>query len=611
MSLTARQALLRKIDDIRAALGEARFLHLVPRVLVHEPREKGAPPCPCCDPRYLSSAHATLAEEIALPEVVVDCALGRRIYRDEVSPERWDAILLDADRHEVPLRMSRLQAEVLLDDDPRPFLLASGGNRSAKTTGGLLFLALQWLRRGGPERRFWLVASTQKKAHRLLEKLFVGTGESPPILPRALVRGMPETHRSSSLLTTLADGSLIDLKHFEGDPGAEALKSDAIVAALVDEAAHLPATDSLVALRGRCLDAGGRLWLATTPRPDHFLREVVVEPAQAFDRLPEDDPRRATGEHDGARWRFVPFAIPANPWLNRDEIRKELASLPKDDPAVRRDFYGEWIANEGLLWRDFKPDAHVHLDEGRHVAQMRATVLARTRTSTLDVTPAVVKRLFQTNTNPHFRGIRATNSSFILAADFNCHPMSGVVLQVTGDPKDPADRSRWHVWVLDSPVRGHSNSLKFAEDLTSTQWARQWAPLANESPFRGCGIICDPTALSRDPTAHRHGRDPHGLAETLGSRSLDARAPQYRVNGDGTRSQVHVTRYDSHTMIHRLVREGRLHVSQRAGALVESFLGQLDAGDGIEPLTRSHRKSDRLAGPMDALRYGCWGIFHG
>lgn len=611
MSLTARQALIRQIDDIRAKLGEARFLHLIPRVLVHEPRSARAPRCPCCDWRYASTAHATLVQEIALPEVVVDCALGRRLYRDEVTPERWDAILSDSERHEIPLRMSRLQASVLLDDDPRPFLLASGGNRSAKTTGGLLFLALQWLRRGGPERRFWLVASTQKKAHRLLEKLFIGTGESAPILPRALVRSMPETHRSSSLLTTLADGSLIDLKHFEGDPGAEALKSDAIIAALVDEAAHLPAIDSLVALRGRCLDAGGRLWLATTPRPDHFLREAVVEPAQAFDRLPDDDERRRTGAHDGARWRFVPFAIPANPWIDPEEVRKELASLPPNDPAVRRDFYGEWVANEGLLWRDFKPETHVHLDEGRQVAQMRATVLQRTKIATLDITPAVVKRLFQDRPNPHFRQMRATNTTYVLAADFNCHPMSGVVLQVTGDPQAPTDTSRWHVWVIDSITRGHSNSLAFAEDLVSMQWVRSWLPTATKSPYQGCGMICDPQAISRDPTAHRNGRDPFGLPETMGSKGFDARAPQYRINPDGTRTHTHQTRLDSHTLIHRLVREGRLHVSQRAHALVESFLGQLDAGDGIEPLTRSHRKSDRLAGPMDALRYGCWAIFHG
>lgn len=604
MSLTARQVLLRRIDEIRARVSEVRFLHLVPRVLIHEPSTDGEP-CSCC-----GSLHAAVAETIPLLEVVVDCQLGRRIYRDEVAPDRWDVVLSDASRHAVDFRVSRSQVEVLLAEDGPPHVIASGGNRSGKTTLGLYFLALQWLRRGGPQRRFWLAASTLPKAFRLLEKLFKGTGESPPILPRALVRSMPETHRASSLLTTLADGSLIDLKHFEGDPGAEKLKSDAIVAALVDEAAHLPTPDSLVALTGRCLDAGGRLFLATTPRPDHFLKETV-EHAQAFARLPADDERRQTGAHEGARWLFAPFSILGNPWLNPEEVRRTLAALSKDDPAVRRDFFGEWISNEGLLWRDFNPEKHVHLDEARHVAQMRATLRERARTSTVDATPAIARRLFQERANPHFRGIRATNTSYILASDFNCHPMSGVVLQVTCDEKDPADRARWHVWVIDSISRAHSNSLAFAEDLVDLRWVRTWAPTATKSPYAGCGMICDPQAISRDPTAHRHGRDPHGLAETMGSKGFDARAPQYRVNNDGTRTQVHTTRYDSHLLLLRLVREGRLHVSQRATALIESFLGQLDSGNGIEPLTRSHRKSDRLAGPMDALRYGCWAIFHG
>ena len=605
MSLTARQALLKQIDELRARVAETRFLHLVPRVLVHEPSADGEP-CPCC-----RSLHARVAEVVELPEVVVECVLGRRIYRDEVDADRWAAVLDDADRHDVPLRMSRTQAAVLLDEDGPPHVLASGGNRSAKTTAGLLHVALQWLRRGGPQRRFWLVASTLPKAFRLLEKLFLGTSTSPPILPRALVRSMPETHRASSLLTTLADGSHVDLKFFDGDPGAERLKSDDIVAALVDEAAHLPTPDSLVALTGRCLDLGGRLFLATTPRPDHFLREVVVEPAQAFERLPPDDDRRGTGEHPGARWRVVQFAIGGNPWLDAEEVRRTLAALDKDDPAVRRDFFGEWVSNEGMLWRDFRVDKVVHLDEARHVRDMRATVERLAGKSALDATPAVVARLFQRIPNPHFRGVRATNTAYLLAADFNCHPMSAVVLNVTCDPAAPDDRTRWHVWVVDSISRGHSNSLKFAEDLVDMQWVRSWLPTAARPPYQGCGMICDPTALGRDPTAHRHGRDPHGLAETLGSKGFDARAPQYRVGDDGARRQVHLSRYDSHTLVHRLLREGRLHVAQRCLALVESFLGQLDSGDGIEPLTRSHRKSDRLAGPMDALRYGLWAIFHG
>jgi hypothetical protein len=621
---TAKQILHRRIEEIEAAVAEASFIVLRPRILIHEPAGPSARPCACC-----GSRHARVAEERPLPEFAIDCATGARLYRDRMSPEAWAAVSEDADTHDVPLRLSHTQARAVLEDDGR-HVLASGGNRSAKTTAGLIFLALQWLRRGGPLRRFWLVASTQPKGFRLLEKLVLGTGESPPILPQALVRSMPETHRSSSLLTTLIDGSLIDIKHFEGDPGAEKLKSDAIVCAVVDEAAHLPSPDSLVALQGRCLDAGGRLFLATTPRPDHYLKDTVVDAAQAFERLPADAPERASGEHEGARWRVVPFAIVSNPWLDPEVVRRDMAALDMEDPAVRRDWLGEWIANSGILWREFSVERHVHLDEGRTAAEMRSTLLARCKggvdkhghplpPATVDITPAVARRLFQTRTNPHFRQIRATNLSYILASDFNCHPMSTCVLQVVAPPgagpsEAAEDKDRWHVLVIDLVQSAHSNSLAHAERLVDMTWIRTWAPTATRSPYLGCGMICDPTALSRDPTAHRHGRNPHGLAETLGKLGFDGRAPQYKIEQDGPKA-VHTTRYDSHTLLHRLLKEDRLHISQRVVAapvsLITAFLQQQDSGDGVVPLTRSHTKSDELASSVDALRYGCWAIFKG
>lgn len=618
MTATAKQILHRKVDEIEASLAEARFVHIRPRILIHEAAAANSPPCPCCN-----STTARIVEESPLPEVAVDCATGRRhckrgeehLFGDgrhslhPLSPQAWATVMEDADSHDVLFRLSRTQADAVLAGDDR-HILASGGNRSAKTTAGLIFLALQWLLRGGFQRRFWLVASTLPKAFRLLEKLFKGTGESPAILPRALLRSMPETARASSLLTVLVDGSLIDLKPFDGDPGAERLKSDAIVCALVDEAAHLPSRDSLTALTGRCLDAAGRLFLATTPRPDHYLREIV-ELAQAFDRLALDDEQRITGEHEGARWRAIPFAITSNPWLDPEAVRRDLAAADRDDPSFQRDFLGLWVSNSGNLWRDFSLEKHVHLDEARTVAHMGATLTKRCGKSTVDITPTVVRRLFQMRRNPHFRQVMATNNRYILASDFNCHPMSTVVLQVVADPAALEDRSRWHVFVIDVKQSAHSNSLAHAATLVDPSWARQWSPLSTESPFLGCGMICDPTALQRDPTAHKHGRDPHGLAETLGRLGIDGRAPQYKILDDGAYKAVHLARYDSHTLIHKLLREGRLHVAQRGIALHDAFLQQQDSGDGICPKTLSHTKSDKLASPMDALRYGVWGIFHG
>lgn len=190
--------------------------------------------------------------------------------------------------------------------------------------------------------------------------------------------------------------------------------------------------------------------------------------------------------------------------------------------------------------------------------------------------------------------------------------MSTVVLQVAGDPAAPDDRDRYHVVIHDSPQSAHSNALHHAERLVDPAWVRTWDPTAKVSPFLHALMICDPTALGRDPTAHKHGRDPGGLASTLAGAGFDARAPSYRLSEkSGMWKPVHLARYDSHLLIHRLIKEGRLHVSARALALIESLLNQEDSGDGVVPYVKSHTKSDERAGPVDALRYALWAVFHG
>ncbi len=155
--------------------------------------------------------------------------------------------------------------------------------------------------------------------------------------------------------------------------------------------------------------------------------------------------------------------------------------------------------------------------------------------------------------------------------------MSTCVLQVVAPPgagpgEAAEDKDRWHVLVIDLVQSAHSNSLAHAERLVDMTWIRTWAPTATRSPYLGCGMICDPTALSRDPTAHRHGRNPHGLAETLGKLGFDGRAPQYKIEQDGPKA-VHTTRYDSHTLLHRLLKEDRLHISpaRRRGPRVADY----------------------------------------
>lgn len=610
----ARAAIVRRVEALRAALTRPRFLLIRAVLRVHGPAQPGQV-CRCCPcPQYpRGSPFATTVDARLLEEMVIDRTTGARHHRADISPARWTEFEEIAEPHEVTIRCSEAQVGMLLDDTGR-HILAAGSNRSGKTTLGLYWLALQWLRRGGRERRFWLVASTLPKAFRLIEKLFDGTGESPAILPHALIARRPPSARSGDLTTRMIDGSLLDLRYFEGDPGAERLKSDAIVAAIVDEAAHLPASpdgessDSLTALKGRCLDADGRLFFASTPRPKAFIKKAIVDQVTAFERLPVDDPDRVAGKHPGARWRVESLTIPANPWLNPELIRRELAALKADDPATLRDFYGQWVSNSGPLWTDFDTETQIVRHEARYFSELGEVYRTALGVADhIDVTARAVK-FIAGRQSPHVTGLRATNFHYLLGQDVNCHPLSTCVLSFTAAPGRADDRDTWHCWVWDV-IQTHGHSLAHAENLASMRFARILRPTNNVSPFAGACIVTDSTAIAHDPTHSRYGKDPTGLPKVFAQYGFDVRAPSY-TDSAPPRPRA-PSRYDSHLLMHRFIKEKRFHVHQRCMPLITSLLEQEAGDDGVAPDKTSHDRADVLASPIDGLRYALWAAVHG
>ncbi len=241
---------------------------------------------------------------------------------------------------------------------------------------------------------------------------------------------------------------------------------------------------------------------------------------------------------------------------------------------------------------------------------MRPEVDRRAGRRQVRVTDSIARRIFQARSNPHVRGLKASSTAYLLGADVNRSPMVTVAVEVTADAADPTNRDRWHVWVIDHVYTYKGHSLAHVQRLSSERWARTWAPTVDASPYKGCGIILDPTSFSRDPTADAFGGDPRGIAKLFSDHGFDARAPQYRVDGAGPHA-LHVPRKDSHLLLHRLIDEKRLHVSVRAHLLSTALCEQEAAPCGLEPLTVSHSKSDRLANPVDGLRYLCHAISHG
>lgn len=600
-----RNRIASTVATLTAQLSRPRYLRIVATIKVHDRRpEIDGTRCSCCN-----SPDALVVRELPAADVVIDLRTGDRLTVDNTSGETWAELCALAERHDLPLRCSVTTLPLLLDETGR-HIFASGGNRSGKTSTGLVWLALQWLRRGGRERRFWLVASTDAKAFRLLEKLFRGTGESPAILPAVLIERCPDTHRASNLQTRIVDGSLVDLRSFSGDPGAERLKSDSIVAALVDEAAHLPAPDSLTALRGRCVDAAGRLWLASTPRPSSFLRADVVDKALEYERLPAEDERKASGRHEGAAWLLAMLPMTSNPWLPLANIERDMSTLDMSKPENQRDFGGAWIANEGLYWEGkFDPERHTFAHEDRDIAAWSAMFLASVgAVGHVPITGAVRRRLCSSpSRNPHHATIRATNDTWLLGQDVNFR-MESVLVQVSAPADKRDDPDAWHVWVADCVTSVRSNSDAHAERLVSGELSRVFDPRGSKHALDGCLVICDATAITAvDPHQRKHHQS-GSIVDTFARHNLEVRAPLYKLGADHKYKKVQPERAATFAVLRRLLDEGRLHVASRCGPLLEAFATQLSEPNGQCPLDGRHGKWDERMGPVDALRYLTYAI---
>lgn len=582
-----------------------RYLHTLVNLLVHDRREAvdGVGRCPCC-----RSPEAVVVETIEMLSVVIDCVTGDRIYEADVSARKWTEYLALAARHEIPLRCSVKTKDLFLDTSNRAIVLA-GAQRAGKTSTAIGLWVLETLRRGGVGTNAWLVAPTDTMAFKLLCKILrpqkIGkSGRAPSIIPPALVARTPDTARASNLQTVLIDGTIIDLRSFKNDPGAERLKSDPCIAILCDEAAHLPSPDSVAALTGRTLDADGRLILSSTPRPSSVMTKLIVEPALEWAAMDPQDERKQSGEHPGAGWWFRSLPVLDNVFFNLERMLKKLKGVDMTRPENRRDWAGEWCASEGRCFVDFQPDMHIVREPIRHMADMTPEGYARNGADDHVIITADCAKAIFGKRNPHYRMAAMTNTDYVLAADTNVNPMSMVIIQVTAPRNHRADRSKWHYWVIDNIVIPSSNSLKFASEIVSMQYARRYDPQGQGSPFKGCGLVMDATSISRDPTAHRFGGDTGGIAEVFGKLGIDVRAPTYRANGKGELKHRNPDRVDTFTLLHSLLRERRLHIFQTAGKLLDSMNTLLVEPDGICAIDARRGPIDQMNGVTDALRYG-------
>ncbi len=605
----SRKALARRIAALLEVATQATHLHIVATIQVHDRRPNlDGTRCKCC-----GSEDAEIVRQIEAADIIIDIASGTRLTKAMMPAEKWTALCDEAERHDVPIRCSVKTLPLLLDETGR-HLFVSGGNRASKTTTGLYWLALQYLRHGGFQRRFWLLSITEKDCFELLEKLFVGTpspsgGTVPPILPAALVESSPSTHRASNLVTRTVDGAMFDLIAFSNNPSASRGKKHPIVAALVDEAAALPSPAWLSTLRGRCVDFGGRLWFATTATPDTFLKETVVDKCLEWDRMAADDPAKLSGAHEGAAWLHMPLPMIDNPWVPLAFIEDALRTLDMSKPENQRDFLGAFVADAGLYWEDkFDAERHVFAHDRRDLADWSPTFLASVGAAGhVPITGVLRSRLCSSpSRNPHHGTIKATNNKWLVGQDVNFR-MESVVVQVTAPADRKNDPDAWMFWVQDCVTSVRSNSDAHAARLVSVELSKVFDPSGSTRTLEGCLVVMDATAITTvDPHQRNHGQS-GSIVDTFARHNLEVRAPMYRLS-DGKWKKQQPERAATFEVLKRLLKEGRLRVASRCGPLLEAFATQLSEPNGHCPLDARRGKWDERMGPIDACRYLLYSI---
>lgn len=601
----SRRALAQRIAALLESYTQANYIHIVATIKVHDRRPAlDGTACPCC-----GSVDAEIVQEIEASDLIIDLETGRRLTKGDMSPERWDELCEQAEHHDVPIRCSVKTLPLLLDETGR-HIFASGGNRASKTTTGLYWLALQYLRHGGFQRRFWLISITEKDCFELLEKLFLGTpspsgGTVPPILPAALVESSPETHRASNLVTRTIDGAMFDLIPFKNDPAANRAKKHPVVSALIDEASALPSENWLSVLRGRCVDFGGRLWFASTATPDTFLKEAVIDQVAAWERLAPDDPARLSGAHEGAAWLHMPLPMVDNPFVPLAYIENALRTLDLSSPAVQRDFLGAFVSDAGFYWipDKFNPERHTFAHESRDITKWSSAFFAEVGApGHVPITGLVRSRLCSSpGRNPHHATIRATNDRFLIGQDVNLR-MESVLVTVSAPADKKGDPDAWHFFVQDCVTSVRSNSDAHASRLVSVDLSKVLTPGESSRSLDGCLVIMDATAITTvDPHQARHHQS-GSIVDTFARHNLEVRAPAYRLSDNKWKKQQ-PERAATFEIMKRLLKEGRLHVASRCGPLLEAFATQLTEPNGQCPLDARRGKWDERMGPIDALRY--------
>jgi len=568
VAISQKAARSKQTAALAAEASRPRFVWLRSVIYVHEANDTGKP-CPCC-----RSPYAIVAEKRDDIEVIIDLTTGRRINRTG-NVEQFDALKRRCTEIPIILRCSRKQLPLLLDDEHK-VIGALGGNRSGKTTIGIYWFARQWMRKGGRNAQFWLVAHQRQQTHVLLEKLLLGefsAVDSPPVLPLdgadnpLLATRWPTTIMSPDQVIHMIDGSRIHLKHASKKGGN--LKGKAVQAILLDEATEVAHKENWTILLARLTESRGSMFVPTTPMGGHWLKEELVD---RVDAGAENITYTALSQVD-------------NPWLPQDEVARLIATIG-DERTVRREIHGEWITNRGQLWKHFDSDRHVLDGDSYNVEDYVE--------GAKNVTKIAQMKVWR-GRNPYTQRAMHRNPRYVAGQDFNTDFMNMVIGQVF-----EFQDGRRGLFIADEVVLRNATSSKMAI------WVREMrAKRTRMRCYPDVPISCDATGAYYSVHQVSSSRGSSTDAKDMSRGGFDCRP--CRVNPK-TRKPQNPPIHDRVSLMHKLFREGRLLIHSRAADLIKALLGQEDDGRG-RPVKKSNTASDRLSGPTDACGYLVWPLF--
>lgn len=574
------------------------MLHVQRNLLIHERTEDGTP-CPCC-----GSREAVLVETLPWRDFLVDRFNGKTVHRHKQTPELQalydERVATSPAIRSIPanITVSRHQAEILTFTDdtgirPSTWWLAFA-HRWGKTSVAARWLDDQIWLYGGRNRECVWVSYELETCWMALATMFIGTEETPAIVPPELIIQCPTSQKDKDWSVRLLNGTRVVWKHTKRK-GAPNMRGYRFFAAVWDEATATPSADAEEyhhQIEARLLSDKGSLFVPTTPKHGHYIYPLATGPGA---RTMDDARQALLEEQKPPRDIRAEFSIYTNPWIDPAETDAKIESKGgKREPLsgewdmstltakTKRDYFGLWTPEGELRFKSYRSDLHL-TDSIVHFGRID-------QAGYVDITPKIAAAIFRGHSsNPSIQ--------LIGGCDFNVRPMSMAICKVlVRKGTVDTDPLNWILYVHDLVQQSYQpNTWDFAKYVKDE--AHRWCQRGEDGKlYAQTHLVCDGTGFG----------DYRGVKKTQDVKYLrDAgficRAPDYEADNRTPKNPLRGPRFQT---VNWLLDNKQILLNRsRTMELQNSFMNEIEAEK------RSGDAQDRLSSATDALGYLAWAIF--